>query len=88
MTDWQPIETAPERGTYFVRTDTRPAGFLVTVEDGFVDADGQDVTSWCAVNEADAPPCWTGGAYWQSNADEVQSDPPNHWRPAPPQEKG
>lgn len=43
---------------------------------------------WVASIEGEHPPCWTEGACWQSNEDEVGSLRPTHYRllPAPPKE--
>jgi len=38
---------------------------------------------WQAAVEGEHPPCWSDGACWESNADEIGSLQPNAWRPLP-----
>lgn len=80
--EWRPIESAPRDGRDIeIRTFD---GFEMKARwerGGFENAEGKSVGSWVASDEDEHPPCWTDGACWESNADEVQSDPPIMWRP-------
>lgn len=42
--------------------------------------DGDDAVTWVAVEEGKHPDCWSGGACWESNEDECESDPVVAWR--------
>lgn len=81
--DWQPIKSAPKDGRDIeIRTFD---GFEMPARwerHGFEDEDGKSVGAWVATEEEKHPPCWTDGACWASNADEVQSDQPMMWRHA------
>lgn len=56
---------------------------LATLEPGVSMAEnGQECDQWCEVEEGTAPDCWSEGACWSSNADEVASLQPVKWGPA------
>lgn len=80
MFNWQPIETAPRDGTkIFIKTHGG-YGFEASYELlGAVDDEENVVGQWVAANEEVCPPCWSEGACWSSNEDEVASDPPRFW---------
>jgi hypothetical protein len=85
------MATAPMDGAVIeVMAEGYDRPFLIKGEPGFVDGSGADCWSWVAAEEGKHPPCWSGGAYWDSNENEMPSTPPLRWRPAPPtqQESG
>tara|TARA_R100001132_G_scaffold24115_1_gene22929 strand:+ start:2017 stop:2292 length:276 start_codon:yes stop_codon:yes gene_type:complete len=47
-----------------------------------LDESMRNCDQWVAEGD-DYPPCWTEGACWESNHDEVMSKQPAQWRPAP-----
>lgn len=76
---WQPIETAP----YSKAVEVRVGGmtFLARLwPDHSVDQNEQSCDQWVADNEGEHPPCWSEGACWESNADEMPSLQPTAWR--------
>lgn len=77
---WQPIETAPydTRVLLKVGSMTFPAKLHQGVS---MDEDGNDCDQWSAIFEGEHPPCWSGGACWASNEDEVPSIQPSAWKP-------
>jgi hypothetical protein len=76
---WSAMASAPRTNSIILLT---ASGFEVHAEwaTGFVDEFGEDCGMWCALAEADHPPCWTDGACWGSNVDGMPSDPPIGWR--------
>lgn len=44
----------------------------------------QSCDQWQAEYDGEHPECWTGGACWESNADEVMSLQPTGWLPITP----
>lgn len=45
-----------------------------------MDGDGNICDQWQATHEGEHPPCWTEGACWQENEDQVASLQPIAWR--------
>jgi hypothetical protein len=84
---WSAMASAPKSGPVILLT---ASGFEIRAEwaTGFLDEHGEDCGLWCACAGADHPPCWTDGACWASNAEEVPSDPPIGWRPCPEMRHG
>ena len=82
MADWQPQRTALRAIEVTVRTQ---GGKTFRASWDWVDnADPHnpgDVVEWAAVNEKDAPDCWSDGICWASNAECLPSDPVVEWRP-------
>ena len=76
----QPIANAPTDGTEITIRTEGGHELRAKFETGFVDGDGKECGCWVAVNEDEAPPCWTDAVCWESNADFVQSDPPVEWK--------
>jgi len=77
--EWQPIESAP----YEQDVEIRVGGmtFLAhLIPDGSLSGIDQTCDQWRATNEGEHPPCWSGGACWESNEDEVSSLQPEAWR--------
>lgn len=78
--DWQPIETAPY--LEHVRVKVGAMTFLAVLLPGASLSDLETpCDQWQAVNEGEHPPCWSGGACWESNEDECQSLQPEAWEP-------
>jgi len=83
--DWLPIESAPKDGTVIqVRCEDKNFAieFLASwqvIPDSREDGDGW---GWIAKNEDEHPQDWHDGICWESNADEVPSNSPTHWKPA------
>ena len=78
---WREMATAPMDGTVIeIMAEGYDRPFLIRGELGFVDGSGADCWSWVAVEEGKHPPCWSGGAYWDSNENEMPSTPPLRWR--------
>ncbi len=76
---WQPIDTAPYSTPVEVRVGSMT--FLARLEpDASLADDEQPCDQWQAVNEGEHPPCWSEGACWSSNTDEVMSRQPEAWR--------
>jgi hypothetical protein len=50
-------------------------GCRIWVEDG-----ERGGWAWTAINDWEAPKCWTDGVCWASNEDGVPSKQPRHWR--------
>ncbi len=50
------------------------------VKDASVDEDENVCDQWQAVLEGEHPPCWSNGAQWANNEDEVASMPVRQWR--------
>lgn len=76
---WQPIDTAPYSTPVEVRVGSMT--FLARLEsDASLSDDEQPCDQWQAVNEGEHPPCWSEGACWSSNTDEVMSRQPEAWR--------
>lgn len=83
MSEWQNIESAPMDGRDIAILTAGGFEMLARWEPfGFINADGGDVGSWVASEEGKHPPCWTDGACWESNENEVPSDQPIMWKPA------
>ena len=79
---WQGIESTPLNTP--VRVQAGQMTFLARlVPDASMNEDGR-CDQWRAEIEGEHPHCWTGGACWSSNEDEVMSLQPTHWLPAPP----
>jgi hypothetical protein len=82
MGDWQKIASAPKDGSDIEILTAGGFEMLARFELlGFEDEDGKSVGSWVASVEGRHPDCWSDGACWQSNENEMPSDPPTMWRP-------
>lgn len=89
MGDWQNIASAPKDGSDIEILTAGGFEMQARFEQlGFENEDGKSVGAWVALVEDHHPDCWTDGACWKSNADEVQSDPPIMWRPAKENDHG
>lgn len=81
--EWQPIKSAPKDGSDIDILTAK--GFEMKARwerHGFENAEGKSVGAWVASEEEKHPLCWTDGACWESNEDEMPSDPPMMWRRA------
>jgi len=77
---WRPIETAPYSETVEVRAGSMI--FLASLhKDGSLNSDEMPCDQWVADVEGEHPPCWTDGACWESNSNEMTSLQPVAWRP-------
>lgn len=74
---WMPIETAPYDTPVEIQVGrmTMWARLLPNASEG---EDGP-CDQWQAEYEGEHPPCWSGGACWASNEDEVESLQPTAW---------
>lgn len=74
---WMPIETAPYDTPVEIQVGrmTMWARLLPNASEG---EDGP-CDQWQAEYEGEHPPCWSGGACWASNEDEVESLQPTTW---------
>lgn len=78
---WQPIETAPYVTP--VRIEVGEMTFLARlVQDASMDENERSCDQWVAEREGEHPPCWTDGACWASNSDEMMSMQPTRWQRA------
>jgi len=76
---WRPISEAPYNQEVFVKTEGG-AFFRATLHpDASINEDEEDCDQWVATGVY--PDCWTDGACWASNAEEVSSDQPIGWQP-------
>ncbi len=79
--EWQPIETAPVDSP--VRVKCGEMTFLARlVPWASINSEGAECDQWQAENEGEHPPCWSGGACWESNENECLSLQPTHWQRA------
>lgn len=79
VTDWQPIETAPYGVPVRVKLERGTTIVAVLRNNAATTEDGDDCDQWQAHFEGEHPECWTDGACWQSNADNVMSLQPRAW---------
>lgn len=83
---WQDISTAPYETAVEIKAGHMTFEAML-VPNGSEDENGS-CDQWCAIHEGEHPPCWSEGACWASNVDEVTSLQPEAWRPLPPAPKG
>lgn len=81
--DWnEDMKSAPYSTPVVVQLEDGTE-LLATLEpDASMTEGEQPCDQWWEVEEGTAPDCWTDGACWSSNADEVMSLQPVKWRPA------
>ena len=80
MTEWRDISSAPYRT--LVRVKVGSVTLLARlVPDASMTSEEQGCDQWCAEIEGEHPPCWSGGACWESNEDEAPSLQPTAWQP-------
>lgn len=77
--EWQPIETAPYNQIVEVRAGKMTFHARLVPDASWSDLDTR-CDQWQAAIEGEHPPCWSDGACWESNADEVASLQPTAWR--------
>lgn len=84
MEGWRPIETAPYDTPVEVRVGSMT--FLARLlPDASMSSLDETCDQWQAEIDGEHPPCWSEGACWSSNVDEVMSLQPTAWRlPTPP----
>lgn len=80
---WQDIASAPLVVEVEVRVGAGMVFRATLRPDASMRADESSCDQWLASVEGEHPPCWSGGACWESNEDEVRSLQPNAWRPLP-----
>lgn len=79
MSVWYPAQLAPINEE--VRVKAGEMTFLaMLLPDVSMDADGRSCDQWQATREGEHPPCWSGGACWDSNEDEAMSLQPTAWQ--------
>lgn len=79
---WQDIATAPYNTP--VRVKAGEMTFIARLlPDAAMSSDEQSCDRWQAEIEGEHPPCWSGGACWESNENEDPSLQPTHWQPLP-----
>lgn len=77
---WQDIANAPVNTP--VRVKAGNMTFIARIVLGAsMTSDEQECNQWQAEHEGEHPPCWSGGACWESNEDEAMSLHPTHWQP-------
>lgn len=78
MSAWYSIEIAPYNEPVEIRVGhmTIVARLLPDVSE---DENGS-CDQWAAEFEGEHPPCWSDGACWASNEDEIMSLQPTAWR--------
>jgi len=81
--EWLPIETVPYRETVEVRVGEGMAFRAQLLPDASMSDLDTACDQWQAAIEGEHPPCWSGGACWESNEDEISSLQPTAWRPLP-----
>lgn len=78
---WQDIASAPFNTP--VRVKAGSMTFLARlIPNAAMATDEQVCDQWQAEVEGEHPPCWSGGACWESNEDEALSLQPTQWMPA------
>ena len=86
MSEWKPSREAPYDTPLRVRLENGQeitARLLCNVS---MTSEGEDCDQWVAENEGEHPDCWTEGACWASNHNEVRSVQPVAFLPTPPQD--
>ena len=76
---WYSVEIAPINEAVEVRAGHMTFEAILRPEVSMKE-DGADCDQWQASREGEHPPCWSGGACWASNEDEVMSLQPKAWR--------
>ena len=77
---WQDIANAPVNTP--VRVKAGNMTFIARIVLGAsMTSDEQECNQWQAEHEGEHPPCWSGGACWESNEDEAMSLQPTYWQP-------
>lgn len=79
---WKDIGTAPCDLVIEVLIPREPHPRLVYWVNGFKDASGDTCGGWQIGDDGEAPPSWSDGVCWASNADDEPSVKPTHWRPS------
>lgn len=76
---WQPLESAPYNTPVEIKAGSMT--FLARLlPDAAFEEDDTTCDQWQAEIEGEHPPCWSEGACWSSNLDEVESLQPTAWR--------
>jgi hypothetical protein len=78
VSKWQPIDSVPYNVEVEVKIDRRifPA---ILRPDASMTSEEESCDQWQATTDRH-PACWSEGACWESNADEVMSLQPEAWR--------
>jgi hypothetical protein len=79
---WSDIRTAPYQREVEVRIGSR-AYKAILRKDASLDEDERPCDQWQATTDC-YPRCWSDGACWDSNADEIRSAQPEAWREVQP----
>ncbi len=84
MTDWQPIQTAPQDGTPIqARIPGHGSDNIIAWVEGLLDVGDQPCGGWQFMLDQEPPDSWTDGICWTVNEDGAPSVEPTHWKPAP-----
>jgi hypothetical protein len=83
---WQDIETAPYNTPVIVEVGSGMSFAAQLVPDASINSEDQSCAQWRAVHQGEHPPCWSDGACWQRNENEVMSMQPRRWRALDPEE--
>lgn len=82
---WRPIDDEARNGQPWLIQTAGDRVFKAQWIEGICeDGNGHGVGAWVAVDEDVRPSCWTDCICWDSNEDEVPSDPPVKYAPLPP----
>ena len=85
VSEYQTIDSAPRDGTAIqARVPGYGDDYVIAWAVGFENEDGGDCGTWAIFEEGeDYPDDWTDGVCWDSNAAEMPSTRPTHWKPLP-----
>jgi hypothetical protein len=79
---WNEIENAPYDTPVRIKTGSGKTFRARLLRDISLNSRMEAVDQWIAEEGERYPSCWTEGACWESNHDEVMSDHPIGWMPA------
>lgn len=82
--EWRTIDSAPYSTPVKVKCGQGKAFMAELIPNGSMDENEMECDQWVACEGESFPPCWSGGACWESNADGVMSKQPTAWMPLPP----
>ena len=79
--EWRPISEAPCNEPVKVRLGKGMVIVARLIPDGSMSSEEESCDQWVAEYEGEHPACWSGGACWETNEDEVSSLQPTAWMP-------
>lgn len=83
---WQDIATAPYNTPVIIEVGSGMTFVAQLVPDASMNSEDQFCDQWRAVHQGEHPPCWSGGACWESNENDAISMQPRRWRALDPEE--